>query len=100
MSEINNEQMEGFAGEMIGELVKERLTQAKKSHNEENNSFVFFEKSTLNVLLDHLLTGDKQSSNHVMNDKLWEVVVAKLDTMIENNEKEFENIINQLKKLS
>lgn len=92
--------MEGLAEERISELVKERLAHAKKSNTEENNSFVFFEKSTLNILLDHLLTGDKRSSNVEMNDESWEIVVAKLDAIIENNEKEFENIINQLKKLS
>ncbi|MEG0438954.1 MAG: hypothetical protein RR587_06915, partial [Solibacillus sp.] len=60
----------------------------------------FLEKSTLNLLLEHLLTGDKRNSNAVMNDQFGEVVMVKLDEMIENNQKEFEDIINTLKKLS
>ncbi|MGE7023083.1 hypothetical protein [Solibacillus cecembensis] len=98
MSEINNQQTEGLTEGMIGEFMKEHLTHVKKSNSEENNSFVFFEKSTLNLLLEHLLTGDKRNSNAVMNDQFGEVVMVKLDEMIENNQKEFEDIINTLKK--
>ncbi|MEK4424790.1 hypothetical protein [Solibacillus sp. FSL K6-1523] len=96
MSELNNQQTEG----LIGEFLKEQLTHVKKSNNGENNSFVFLEKSTLNVLLEYLLTGNKRSANAVMNDEFGGVIVAKLDEMIENNKMEFEDIINKLKNLS
>ncbi|ATP39653.1 hypothetical protein CSE16_06080 [Solibacillus sp. R5-41] len=100
MSEINNQQIDGLMRGMIGDFMKEQIKHVKKSNDEENNSFVFFEKSTLNVLLEHLLTGEKRSSNNIVSDEFEETVLAKLDEVIENNQKEFEDIINKLKKLS
>lgn len=100
MSELNNQQPEGLAGRMISEFMNERWTQGKKFNHEENNSFMFLEKNTLNVILDHLLTGDKRSSNGEMNGEFEGIVMEKLDEMMEKNKKEFEDIINQLKRLS
>ncbi|MEG0385219.1 MAG: hypothetical protein RR642_10735 [Solibacillus sp.] len=100
MSELNKQQIEGLMRGMMGEFMKEQLTHVKKSNNEENNSFVFFEKSTLNVLIDHMLSGEKRSSNEFVSDEFEVRVLAKLDEVIENNKREFEDIINKLKKLS
>lgn len=100
MSELNKQQIVELIRGMMGEFMKEQLTHVKKDTNEENNSFVFFEKSTLNILLEHLLSGEKQRSNVVFSDEFVRSVLEKLDDLMENNKKEFEDTISKLKKLS
>lgn len=85
---------------MISEFMEGQLANLKEYDMEKNNSFAFLEKGTLNLLLTYMLLGEKRSTNEVVDEKFDRKVLAKLDKVIENNKKEFEDIISYLKKLS
>ena len=85
---------------MISEFMEGQLADVKEFRMEDNNSFAFLEKGTLNLLLTYMLLGEKRSTNEVVDEEFDRKVLAKLDKVIENNKKEFEDIISYLKKLS
>ena len=96
MSDRNKQEKEVLMGRMISEFMKGQLADLKEYSMEDNNSFAFLEKGTLNLLIAYMLSGEKRETN----EKFDRMVIAELDQVIENNKMEFEDIISYLKKLS
>ena len=96
MSDRDKQEKEVLMGRMISEFMKGQLADLKEYSMEDNNSFAFLEKGTLNLLIAYMLSGEKREKNENFDRK----VIAELDQVIENNKKEFEDIISYLKKLS
>ena len=68
---------------------------------EHNNSFIFLEKSSLNLLLAYLLSNTKNEipphPTNIVDDKSELKAIEKINQLISDNEKEFNTIINLLK---
>lgn len=96
MSDRDKQEKEVLMGRRISEFMKGQLTDLKEYSIEDNNSFAFLEKGTLNLLIAYMLSGEKRGTNEEFDGK----VLVELDRVIENNKKEFEDIISYLKRLS
>lgn len=87
--------------QLTHKLIKDKLEQLK-SKNKDDHSFIYLEGNTLSMLLIHLLKNtEKQNSiNPTLtreNDFSAIEIIKELETLLINNKKEFEDIIDQLK---
>ena len=74
---------------------------------EHNNSFMFLEKSSLNLLLAYLVSSKKNETpplptptptpTPIVNEEFELKAIEKINQLINDNEKEFSTIINLLK---
>lgn len=90
---------------VIHQLIKKQLTNLPDYNHEENNSFAYLEKGTLNLLIAYLLSGEKSKSEEVgheeiYNEELEFKIMKQLDEMLEESKEQFEEVIDLLKKLS
>lgn len=77
--------------------MKEHFSSIKDELQENNNSFIFLEKSSLNLLLAYLLSNNKFETSHPVNEEDERKAVENINQLINDNEKEFQEIINLLK---
>lgn len=89
----NEEAKDGCMKRLIHQFMEEQLNGTSEENQVDNNSFVYFEKSTLNLLLLYLLTNESRGSEKEDLMKISE----ELERMIADQEKEFERIIQLLK---
>ncbi|WP_203247121.1 hypothetical protein [Sporosarcina beigongshangi] len=82
--------------QVIRQFMKDQLHDRKKDNPETDNSFIFLEKETLDMLMNHLLNNTKQRASDDSQVKMIEV----LEQIITDNQKEFEAIITFLKERS
>jgi len=98
MSDVDGKEQELFVKHIIRQFMKNQL---KEDKQENNNSFVFLENSTLNMLITYLLMNEERRTYGEKNkdiDKPSEAkTLEKLEHIIANNKKEFEEIIALLK---
>ncbi|MEB2300131.1 hypothetical protein LAV72_10925 [Lysinibacillus xylanilyticus] len=85
---------------VVHQLMKERLDNLSNYSNEENNSFAYLEKGTLNLLITHLLSGEKSKVEEVGDEEREMKMMKQLDEMLEESKEQFEEVISLLKKLS
>lgn len=90
---------------VIHQLIKKQLTNLPDYNHEENNSFAYLEKGTLNLLIAYLMSGEKRKSEEVdheeiYNEELELKIMKQLDEMLEESKEQFEEVIDLLKKLS
>jgi hypothetical protein len=84
---------------IINQYVKEHFSDLKENLKENNNSFIFLEKSSLNLLLTSLLPMATNSTS-IRNDEIAEsTVIEKLDQMIAENKNEFDELLNTLREI-
>ncbi|MCM3316477.1 hypothetical protein M3603_07270 [Rummeliibacillus stabekisii] len=81
----------------VHDLMREHLTNISQ---ENNNSFAYLEKSTLNLLIAYLISDEKKkplSNNHKKIDRK---IIKQLDKAIGDSKEQFEEVIRLLDKLS
>lgn len=79
--------------QVIRQFMKDQLNVRKENKQENDNSFIFLEKGTLNNLMNHLLTNAEQKAS---GDSQVQIIGI-LDQIIADNQKDFEEIITFLK---
>ena len=85
---------------VVHQLMKERLDNLSNYSNEENNSFAYLEKGTLDLLITHLLSGEKRKAEEIGDEEREMKMMEQLDDMLEESKEQFEEVISLLKKLS
>lgn len=80
--------------------MKEHFSSIKDELQENNNSFIFLEKSSLNLLLAYLLSNNKYETSSPVNEEDEKKTVEKINQLINENEKEFQEIIGLLKDMT
>jgi len=98
MSEYEN--MNQKIDSVIHQLMKEQLTNLPSYSNEENNSFAYLEKSTLNLLITYLISGEKRKAEVIGDEELEIKLIKQLDKMLEESKEQFEEVMSLLEKLS
>lgn len=84
---------------IIRQLMNEHFSNVKENLQENNNSFIFLEKSSLNLLLTYLLS-TKNETPLLVNEEFELKAIEQLTQLIADNEKEFNTIINLLKEVT
>ncbi|MEK4627022.1 MAG: hypothetical protein ABS944_11730 [Solibacillus sp.] len=83
---------------IINQYVKEHLSDLKENQKENNNSFIFLEKGSLNLLLTSLLSMATNSTVNNENDVIVEsILLEKLDKIIDESKNDFESILDLLR---
>jgi len=82
------------------QIMKEQLANLPNYINEENNSFAYLEKGTLNLLITHLIAGEKRITDKIGDEEIETRMIKQLDEMLEESKEQFEEVISLLKKLS
>ncbi|TKI59479.1 hypothetical protein FC756_20905 [Lysinibacillus mangiferihumi] len=100
MSELEEQKLEVGLEQIVRQYMKDRLINVSDFKQEEDNSFAFLEKSTLQLLLASLLSGDKRVPVENGNGQFELSIVKQLDEMIEEMKVQFEEVMDLLKKLS
>ncbi|AWE08843.1 hypothetical protein DCE79_16445 [Lysinibacillus sp. 2017] len=86
---------------ILRQFAKGHFSNVKENPQEENNnSFIFLEKSSLNLLLDYLFSGTKSEIPPIVNEELELKAIEQLTQVINDTEKEFKAIINLLKEVT
>ncbi len=83
-------------GSVIQQLVKEQLSR----RNEQDNSFAFLEKSTLQLLIASLVSGEKSQVEQIKNPQLEGKWMKQLDELLEESKEQFEEVVDLLKRYS
>ncbi|WP_342441877.1 hypothetical protein MHB40_23360 [Lysinibacillus sp. FSL K6-0057] len=83
-------------GSVIQQLVKEQLSR----RNEQDNSFAFLEKSTLQLLIAYLVSGEKSQVEQIKNPQLEGKWMKQLDELLEETKEQFEEVVDLLKRYS
>lgn len=83
-------------GSVIQQLVKEQLSR----RNEQDNSFAFLEKSTLQLLIASLVSGEKSQVEQIKNPQLEGKWMKQLDELLEETKEQFEEVVDLLKRYS
>ena len=65
-----------------------------------DNSFAFLEKTTLNLLLAYLLSGESRGKSEIANEEFELLILKQLDDIMDTNQKQFEEIIDLLRKIT
>ncbi|MBG9455540.1 hypothetical protein ABE61_16065 [Lysinibacillus sphaericus] len=82
------------------QIIKEQLANLPNYMSEENNSFAYLEKGTLNLLITHLIAGEKKIVDKIGDEEIETRMIKQLDEMLEESKEQFEEVISLLKKLS
>lgn len=99
MSELEGQNVEASFDQIVRHFMSDQLNNVSDLRKEGDNSFAFLEKSTLQLLLSHLLSGDRAPVENLTGQ--FELrVINELDDLIANNKVQFEEIMDYLKKLS
>ncbi|EON71224.1 hypothetical protein [Lysinibacillus sphaericus] len=96
MSELD-EQNVGM--EHIRQFMIAQLNKLPENSKEKDNSFAFLEKSTLNLLIAYLLSGENRGKSEIVDEEFELWVLKQLDEILDVNKKQFEEIIDFLKKI-
>ncbi|MEG0258684.1 MAG: hypothetical protein RR595_05175 [Lysinibacillus sp.] len=100
MSNIDEQELEKLMERIVNQFMGDQIANLKEYKKEDNNSFVFLEKGTLNLLIAYMLTGTKRYKIEAGNEEIDIAVVEDLNQIIEDSKQEFEDIIHLLKNLS
>lgn len=82
------------------QFIKEQLANLSNYNSDQNNSFAFLEKGTLNLLIAYLISGEKPKKQEFKNDEFDKRLVKQLDEVIEESKKQFEEVMSMLGKFS
>lgn len=97
MNEINENELELLVKRILSQLIEDQFSELKKDKQEDDNSFIFLEKKTLNILLNYMLmNGENLAYGEVDNDTEVKTL-EKIEQIIEDNKKEFEKTLTLLK---
>lgn len=85
---------------IVKQLIHEKVSVTKENNLENNNSFLFLEKSSLELLLTYLLSNTKNAAPPIVTEEIELNVLELLDQVMIDNEKEFQAIIHLLKEIT
>lgn len=97
MSDLDGKEQEILMQHVISKFMKDQLNGIKEGKGEANNSFVFLENSTLNMLIHYLLMNGKSRTPEKVNKDSQAENVDELDHIIADSKKDFEEILTLLK---
>lgn len=99
MNEINENDLELLVKRILSEFIEDQFNDLKEEKQEDNNSFIFLEKGTLNILLNYMLMNGKNLPHEeAEQDSGNEVKISEeIEQIIVDNKKEFEEILILLK---
>ena len=97
MSDLDGKEQNLVMQHVISQFMKDQLNGLKEDKRETNNSFVFLENSTLNMLILSLLMNGQRRTYGEVNADSEEETLEKLDHVIADNKKDFEEILTLLK---
>ena len=98
MSQLDENQISQIE-QTIQQYINEHFS--KQNLTEENNSFMFLEKGSLNLLLAYLLFMTKNTANPIEKDSPEATqLLAKLEELIEDNKQDFEALIDLFRSIS
>lgn len=95
MSEIDEKEL--VMKHIIRQFMKDQLNELQEDKQDNNNSFVFLEKSTLNMVLTYLLMNGERRNNGEVNEDSHVKILGELEQVISDNKEGFEEIITLLK---
>lgn len=100
MSQLDDEQV-SLLEQIINQYITEHFSDFKENLLENNNSFIFLEKGSLNLLLSYLLLMTKNTTNPIQKE-VFEAskLLAQLDDLINDNKKEFEELIDLFRNIT
>lgn len=100
MSQLEEEQTL-LIEQMINQYIKDHFSNLKENSNENNNSFMFLEKGSLNLLLAYLLFMNRHTVNPIEKESFeGAALLAQLDDLIEDNKKEFEALMDLFRNIT
>ena len=100
MSQLDDEQV-SLLEQMINQYITEHFSDFKGNLLENNNSFIFLEKGSLNLLLSYLLLMTKNTVNPLQKESFeTPKLLAQLDDLINDNKKEFEELIDLFRNIT
>lgn len=85
---------------ILNQIMKGHISNIRGNPHENNNSFIFLEKSSLNLLLAYLLSGPQKETSPLVYEEVAASAIEHLDQVIHDNEKEFKAIIRLLKEVT
>jgi len=97
MSDLDGKEQELLVKHVIRQFMKDQLNELIKDKQETNNSFVYLENSTLNLLIISLLMNGERWTNGEVNEDIQVKILDELEQIIADSKKEFEAIITLLK---
>ena len=98
MNDIDEKDQELLGKRVIHQFINNQLKDLKEEKQEDNNSFIFLEKSTLNLLMIYLLMNSSHKAvEEVREDN--EAIIKEIEQAMTENKKEFEEIIAKLKEV-
>ncbi len=100
MDITNEKELELLMKRLLHDYLNEHLAQLKESNRESNNSFVFLEKSTLNRLINYILSGTTNKKQQSLGELDESQVRLQLQQLMNQNKEEYEEILAMLKNLT
>lgn len=101
MSQLDKEQTL-LIEQIINQYVVEHLSKTKEDISENNNSFLFLEKDSLNLLLAYLMFMKKNTATPTVENETLETskLLAHLDKLIDENKQEFESLLDLFRSIT
>jgi len=82
---------------IIRQIMKDQFSEQTEDKQENNNSFIYLEKSTLNMLIMYMLMNDGRRPKEEADGDSDGEISEELERVIEDNKKDFEEILTLLK---
>ncbi|KAA0941662.1 hypothetical protein FQ087_21150 [Sporosarcina sp. ANT_H38] len=99
MSDLDGKDQELVMKHIIHQFMENQLNVLKEDKLETNNSFVFLENSTLNMLILSLFMNGQRRTGGDVNEDSQMKILEELDHIIADSKKGFEEIIALLKEI-
>ncbi|MFJ5770515.1 hypothetical protein [Psychrobacillus sp. NPDC093180] len=101
MSDLTGNEQEILLKNLMRRLMKDQLDELKEEKKRSNNSFLFLENNTLNMLLTYLVMNHSNRKDVEVvddNSRFSQVkILEELDHIIVDNRQQFEEVITILK---
>lgn len=101
MSDVTGNEHEILLKNLMRRLMKEQLDELKEEKKRSNNSFLFLENNTLNMLITYMVMNHSNRKDVEVvddNSRFSQVkILEELDHIIVDNQQQFEEVITILK---
>lgn len=99
MSDVKEQEV--LVNRMIHQLMKEQLHERNTAQQEENKGIVYLEGGTMNMMLLYILMKENGSIGASLDKEVTKIsernIIHKIEQVIADNKKEFEEVITLLK---
>ncbi|WP_107948703.1 hypothetical protein [Lysinibacillus parviboronicapiens] len=100
MSELDDKEQDVVMEHIIHQFLKEQRNKSPDNGKVNDNSFAFLEKTTLNLLLAYLLSGESRGKSEIADEEFELLILKQLDDIMDTNQKQFEEIIDLLREIT